>query len=115
MQEALQMGQTSKYSLTTRAILVLQSNSKSSSVTTYSEDGGIQQTKIIDRPAVLSSYYASSNAIDNHNCLRQGHLQLKTLWQSQNPWFQLITTIAFGMTIMDGYVLGSMELMRRIL
>jgi hypothetical protein len=38
--------------------------------------------------------------------LRQGYLQLETLWKTQNPWFRLLTTIVFGMTVTDAFLLA---------
>jgi hypothetical protein len=73
-------------------------------------------TKVVKRPAVISSYYNSANAIDRHNHLRQGILAYETLWSTQSPWFRLVTTLVFGMTLTDAYLLGkySVEMDHRI-
>jgi hypothetical protein len=66
----------------------------------------VKQTKEVNRPAVISSYFLSSNVVDRHNQLCQGILQFETLWCTRNPWFRLITSIVFGMTVTDAYLLG---------
>jgi Transposase IS4 len=76
------------------------------STKSYTDENQKVTTKVVKRPAVISSYYQAANAIDRHNQLRQGILEYETLWHTQSPWFRLITTLVFGMTLTDAYLLG---------
>ena len=43
------------------------------------------------RPKNVSKYFQHCNVIDSHNHVRQGILSLEEHWQSQCPWFRLVT------------------------
>lgn len=75
------------------------------STKTYTDDDGVCTTRRIQRPAVISSYYKGANVIDVHNQLRQGILQYEKFWKTRTPWFRIITTIVFGMTLTDAFLL----------
>jgi hypothetical protein len=58
----------------------------------------------VERPAVISEYFANSNCIDSHNHVRQGELMLEKRWVTRNGWFRLATTY-IGMTVTDAWKL----------
>lgn len=72
---------------------------------TYTDDDGVCTTRRVQRPAVISSYYKGANVIDVHNQLRQGTLQYEKFWKTRTPWFRIVTTIVFGMTLTDAFLL----------
>lgn len=45
------------------------------------------------RPAVVEQYFDGANAIDIHNHLRQGGLELEWHWQTQTCWHRNFATI----------------------
>lgn len=76
------------------------------SSTSFTEDDGTSRAKTIERPAVLNAYYSASHLIDRHNHLRQGELQFEKYWKTKCPWFRLVTTIVFGLTVTDAFLLA---------
>ena len=68
-------------------------------------DDGVCTTRRVQRPAVISSYYKGANVIDVHNQLRQGTLGYEKFWLTRTPWFRIVTTIVFGMTLTDAFLL----------
>jgi len=65
---------------------------------------GNVMTRPVPRPAVCSNYFANSPRVDNHNQSRQHDLGLEEEWQTQDPWFRLVTTI-IGMVVTDAWKL----------
>ena len=49
--------------------------------------------KEVKRPAVVEQYFDGANAIDIHNHLRQGGLELERHWQTQTWWHRNFATI----------------------
>ena len=49
--------------------------------------------KKVKRPAVVEQYFDGANAIDIHNHLRQGGLELERHWQTQTWWHRNFATI----------------------
>lgn len=70
----------------------------------YSDIFGNVQTRNVDRPDMVSNYFAQSNVIDNHNHLRQFLLALEKKWVTQKPYFRIATTL-LGMSVVDTYLL----------
>jgi hypothetical protein len=66
----------------------------------YTDSFGNICTRYVDRPQVVSNFFAGSNVIDTHNQLRQDSLKLEKKWITQNPWFRLATTL-IGITVTD--------------
>jgi hypothetical protein len=66
----------------------------------FLDDHGNIRSREVDRPAVISDYFTSSNAVDKHNHARQAELKLEKHWITHNCWFRLITTI-LGITVTD--------------
>lgn len=64
------------------------------------------KTREVPRPAVVSSYFLSSNVIDSHNQVRQGELRYEKHWGTIDPWQRLCTTIVFGQTVTDAWMLA---------
>jgi hypothetical protein len=62
--------------------------------------------RLVDRPDVVSKYFAQSNCIDKHNHVRQSELALEKRWVTQDPYFRLHTTI-FGMNVVDCWKLAA--------
>jgi len=58
----------------------------------YTDNFGNICSRYVDRPQVVSNFFASSNTIDTHNQLRQDNLKLEKKWLTQSPWFRLSTT-----------------------
>ena len=52
------------------------------------------------RPKNVSKYFQHCNVIDSHNHVRQGILSLEEHWQSQCPWFRLVTFFV-GVNVTD--------------
>ena len=53
----------------------------------------------------LCKYFNACNAIDNHNMMRQSDLVLEKYWVTQSGYFRLTTTVALGMSVIDGKLL----------
>ncbi len=70
----------------------------------YTDSFGNICTHNVDRPQVVSNFFASSNVIDTHNQLRQDSLKLEKKWVTQNPWFRLATTYV-GICVTDAFLL----------
>ena len=70
----------------------------------YTDSFGNICIRNVDRPQVVSNFFASSNTIDTHNQLRQDSLKLEKKWVTQNPWFRLATTYV-GICVTDTYLL----------
>ena len=70
----------------------------------YTDSFGNICTRYVDRPQVISNFFAGSNVIDTHNQLRQDSLKLEKKWITQNPWFRLATTL-IGITVTDAFLL----------
>lgn len=71
----------------------------------FKDKHGNIKTREVPRPAVVSSYFESSNVIDTHNHVRQGELKYEKHWLVKDPWFRLCTTIVFGKTVTDAWML----------
>jgi len=98
-----------RYSRKTVLHFVLTKNAGSSKPGTpyqmkYTDNFGNICTRYIDRPQVVSNFFAGSNVIDTHNQLRQDSLKLEKKWATQNPWFRLATTL-IGITVTDAFLL----------
>jgi len=72
----------------------------------YTDSFGNLCTRYVDRPQVISNFFAGSNAIDTHNQLRQDSLKLEKKWATQSPWFRLATTL-IGVNVVDTFLLCS--------
>jgi|LakMenEpi03Aug12_release.lakeMendotaPanAssembly.Ray.scaffolds.fasta_scaffold205777_1 hypothetical protein len=70
----------------------------------YTDGYGNVCTRYVDRPAVLSEFFAKSNIIDTHNQLRQSFLKLEKKWMTQKSYFRLATTY-LGINVTDAYLL----------
>jgi hypothetical protein len=66
----------------------------------WADDHGNLCVREISRPAILSEYFAASNAVDLHNQSRQSDLGLEDRWPTKDCWFRLLTTL-FGMVVTD--------------
>jgi len=71
----------------------------------YTDNYGNICTRYVDRPEVVSSFFATSNVIDTHNQLRQDLLQLEKKWLTKNPYFRLATTM-IGINVTDTFLLA---------
>jgi hypothetical protein len=69
----------------------------------YTDSFGNICSCYVDRPQVVSNFFAGSNVIDTHNQLHQD-IKLKKKWLTQNPWFRLATTL-IGVTVTDTFLL----------
>ncbi len=72
----------------------------------YTDSYGNVCTRYVDRPDVISNYFAHSNTIDVHNQLRQDSLKLEKKWITQDPFFRLSTTL-IGINVTDTYLLAN--------
>jgi hypothetical protein len=72
----------------------------------YTDTYGNICTRYVDRPEVVSKFFASSNVIDTHNQLRQDLLQLEKTWLTKNPFFRLSTTL-IGINVTDTFLLAN--------
>ena len=72
----------------------------------YTDSYGNICTRFVDRPEVISNFFASSNIIDTHNQLRQDLLQLEKKWLTKNPFFRLSTTL-IGVNVTDLFLLAN--------
>jgi hypothetical protein len=70
----------------------------------YTDSFGNICTRYVDRPQVISNFFAGSNVIDTHNQLRQDSLRLEKKWLTQSPWFRLATTLV-AVTVTDTFLL----------
>jgi hypothetical protein len=98
-----------RYSRNTILFFVLTKNGGSSKLgdpyhMKYTDTYGNICTRYVDRPQVISNFFAGSNVIDTHNQLRQDSLKLEKKWVTQNPWFRLATTLV-GINVTDAYLL----------
>jgi len=72
----------------------------------YTDSFGNVCTRYVDRPQVISHFFASSNKIDVHNQLRQDCLRLEKKWITQDPFFRLGTTF-IGINVTDTFLLAN--------
>jgi hypothetical protein len=63
------------------------------------------KTREVHRPAAISSYFIGSNAVDCHNKTRQGDLRYEKHWITEDGWFRILTTIIFGITTTDAWLI----------
>lgn len=70
----------------------------------YTDNFGNICSRYVDRPQVVSNFFASSNTIDTHNQLRQDNLKLEKKWLTQSPWFRLSTTL-IGIVVTNSFLL----------
>lgn len=68
----------------------------------YSADGKRVEFKV-QRPQIVVEYYNSANAIDVHNHLRQGGLNLEEAWRTETWWMRLYATFV-GMIETNAYL-----------
>jgi hypothetical protein len=61
--------------------------------------------RFVDRPDVVSKYFAASNCIDRHNQVRQFELHLEKCWVTFDPYFRLHTTL-LGINVADCWKLA---------
>ena len=71
----------------------------------YTDIYGNLCERAVDRPDVISNYFADSNIIDTHNHLRQSVLGLEKRWLCKDAYFRLTTTL-IGMTLTDTFLLA---------
>jgi hypothetical protein len=98
-----------RYSRKTVLHFVLTKNAGSSKPGTpyqmkYTNAFGSICTRFVDRPQVVSNFFAGSNVIDTHNQLRQDSLKLEKKWMTQNPWFHLAMTL-ISIMVTDAFLL----------
>jgi hypothetical protein len=72
----------------------------------YTDSYGNICTRLVDRPDMISKFFATSNTIDTHNQLRQFNLALEKKCLAKNAYFQLSTTL-LGINVVDTYQLAS--------
>jgi hypothetical protein len=72
----------------------------------YTDSYGNICTHFVDRPEVISNFFASSNIIDTHNQLRQDLLQLEKKWLTKNPFFCL-STMLIGVNVTNTFLLAN--------
>ena len=72
----------------------------------YTDGYGNICTRMVDRPEVISNFFATSNVIDTHNQLRQDLLQLEKKWLTKNAFFCL-TTMLIGVNVTDAFLLAN--------
>jgi hypothetical protein len=72
----------------------------------YTDSYGNICTRFVDRPEVISNFFASSNVIDTHNQLRQDLLQLEKKWLTKNPFFRL-SMMLIGVNVTDTFLLAN--------
>ena len=56
----------------------------------------------IDRPAVISMYFAKCNGIDVANMMRQKILRLEKSWKTHDGYFRLLTSL-IGINVVDAW------------
>jgi len=71
----------------------------------YTDPHGNVCTRLVERPKVISDFFADSNKIDSHNQARQFELGLEKSWVTQDPYFRLATTL-LGISVVDAWKLG---------
>jgi hypothetical protein len=99
-----------RYSRKTILFFVLTRNAGSSQLgepyhMKYTDAFGNMCTHYVDRPQVISNFFAASNTIDTHNQLRQDCLKLEKKWITQDPFFRLGTTLV-GINVTDAFLLS---------
>jgi hypothetical protein len=72
----------------------------------YTDSFGNVCTRLVDRPDMISKFFASSNTIDTHNQLRQDCLKLEKKWITRDPFFRLATTL-IGINVTDTFLLAN--------
>jgi hypothetical protein len=71
----------------------------------YTDDHGNVCVRLVERPDIISNFFADSNTIDKHNQARQFDLALEKTWLTQDPYFRLATTL-IGMNVVDTWKLA---------
>jgi hypothetical protein len=71
----------------------------------YTDPHGNVCTRLVERPKVISDFFADSNKIDSHNQARQFELGLEKSWVTHDPYFRLATTL-LGFSVVDAWKLG---------
>ncbi len=59
----------------------------------YTNDWSNVHIPDVDRPDIIYKFFEISNMIDKHNQAHQAELALEKHWLTQNPFFQLHTTL----------------------
>jgi Glu-tRNA(Gln) amidotransferase subunit E-like FAD-binding protein len=72
----------------------------------YTDSYGDMWTRFINRPNVISKFFATSNIIDMHNQLQQDLLQLIKKWLTKKTFFRLTTTL-LGVNVTDTFHLAN--------
>jgi len=72
----------------------------------YTDGYGNVCTRLVERPDIISKFFAASNVIDTHNQLRQFNLALEKKWLTKNPYFRLATTL-IGINVVDTFLLAN--------
>ena len=78
----------------------------------FPDQHGNVHIRKVDRPQVLSNYFARSNAVDVHNQSRQHDLALEECWVTNCPWFRLCTTM-IGFVVTDSWKLVKNNSLKR--
>jgi hypothetical protein len=60
---------------------------------------------LVELPDSISKFFAGSNFIDKHNHSQKFYLAPEKTWLTQDPYFQLATTL-IGMNVVDAWKLG---------
>jgi hypothetical protein len=71
----------------------------------YTDDWGNVQIHDANQPDIISQFFESSNTIDKHNQAHLAELALEKHWLTQNPYFDLHTTL-LGINVVDCYKLS---------
>jgi len=71
----------------------------------YPTEQGNVGVRYVDRPDVISRYFADSNCVDRHNQARQFELHLEKCWVTMDPYFRLHTTL-LGICVTDAWKLA---------
>ena len=71
----------------------------------FCDEMGNVQTRFVDRPEIVSTFFDNSNAVDRHNQVRQFELKLEKKWLTENPYFRLVTTL-IGISVTDTWKLA---------
>ena len=72
----------------------------------YTDDHGNVCVHLVDRPDVVSRFFADSNLVDKHNQVQQDELGLEKCWVMLNPYFRL-TTMIVGIHVVDCWKLAA--------
>jgi hypothetical protein len=99
------------YSRKTTLYFVATENSGStvkseSYVMKYTDSYGNICTRLVDRPNMISKFFATSNTIDTHNQMQQFNLALEKKWLTKNRYFHLSMTL-IRINVVDTYHLSS--------